>query len=174
MTLWIKQKTTIEGIKTKTEIFGRMTGLKLNIDKTEIILLGKAYKNNIPRKYRHQIKEEIKSLDITISTDQAKSNTKNYNDILGKMRSTIEKWETRKMSLAGRICIIKRLITSKLIYAMSNLNSPAPEYWKEVNEMLYRFVHNNKNEKIKRNILIGPYETGGYRMIDLEIQCPNY
>ena len=72
------------------------------------------------------------------------------------------------MSVAGKITIIKTLITSKLVYIMSNLPSPNPTFWKEVNYILYKFIYNGKQDKIKRIHLIAPYEEGGYNMIDIE------
>ena len=202
MSLWLKQKSNIDGITSKDgndymisqfaddttiaiqntkdnirktfeaiEFFGKASGLRLNIDKTEIILLGNTTKADIPKKYRSQIKSQIKSLGLTIGTDRKTSITTNYDEILGKMKATLNKWNERRTSLAGKITIIKSLVTSKLVYAMTNLPSPGTDYWKEINHLLYKFVNNGKSEKIKRDVLIGPYEKGGYRMIDL--QCQN-
>ena len=53
---------------------------------------------------------------------------------------------------------------------MSNLPSPQPKFWKEVNKELYKFIYDGKQDKIKRSHLIAPYEEGGYRMIDMETQ----
>ena len=201
MTLWIKQRTTIEGIKSKSgdnyiisqfaddttiaiteakdnirktfeaiETFGATSGLKLNIDKTEIILLGKVTELDIPKRYRHQIKKEVKCLGLKISTDLANSTMRNYGDIQDKMTITTEKWNKRKASLAGKINIVKSLISSKLVYAMTNLPSPKKEFWTTVNHSLYKFINNGKSEKMKREVLIGPYEEGGYKMVDLESQ----
>ena len=86
------------------------------------------------------------------------------------MKAVLVKWKDRKVSIAGKINIVKSLVTSKLVYAMTNLPSPDQDYWKEVNHLLYKFLYNEKSEKIKREILIGPYETGGHRMIDLQSQ----
>ena len=161
MNLWIKQKTTVEGIKSSngddytisqfaddTSIaiknkagnikktfdainnFGQRTGLKLNIEKTEIILLGETQVKDIPKKFRHQIKENIKSLGLVISTDPAKTKRANYEEVIDKMKTVLTTWRNRRTSLAGKINIIKSLVTSKLVYAMSNLPSPEPEYWK--------------------------------------------
>ena len=59
------------------------------------------------------------------------------------------------MSLAGRIAIIKSLVTSKLTYCQSVLASPNLEYWKEIETLVYNFLNNGQTDKIKRNTLIG-------------------
>ena len=86
------------------------------------------------------------------------------------MKAVLDQWSKRRISIAGKINIIKSLVTSKPIYAITNLASPDIDYWNEVNKLLYSFVHNGKSEKIKRDVLIGPYKEGGYRMIDLQSQ----
>ena len=48
--------------------------------------------------------------------------------------------------------------------------SPDTTYWKEVNELLYQFIYDGKGEKIKRDTLIGPYEKGGFKMIDITLK----
>ena len=63
-----------------------------------------------------------------------------YADLLEKMAATLNKWKHRKMSIAGKIMIIKTLITPKLVYTMSNLKSPYPSFWSKVNNILFSFI----------------------------------
>jgi len=86
------------------------------------------------------------------------------------MKMSTEIWGKRKMSLAGKISIIKSMITSKLLYCINNLPSPKESYWKEVEDLLYKFLNDGKTDKIKRSTLIGPYELGGYKMLDIRAQ----
>jgi len=142
----------------------------LNIDKSEILLLGTGTMWDIPKEHRKIVKEEVKILGILISTDLQKSATKNYNIALDKIRYNIQIWKKRKMSLAGKITIIKTMLTSQLIYCMTVLPSPKEEFWKEVETELYHFLADSKTEKIKRTTLIGQYEQGGFRMVDVRSQ----
>ena len=79
-------------------------------------------------------------------------------------------WKNRPISLAGKIAIIKSLVTSKLTYCQSVLASPNQEYWKEIETLLYNFINNGQTDKIKRNTLIGAVEDGGFKMIDVQSQ----
>jgi len=153
------------------EKFSITSGLKINVDKSEILLLGGTSGLNIPNRLKGLVKEEVKILGIKIQKDRKLTTETNYREVLEKMKSSIECWSRRSMSLAGKICIIKTMITSKLMYCVNNLASPDEKYWKEVEEILYNFVNNGKPDKIKRETLIAPYEEGGYRMLD--IRCQN-
>jgi len=158
-----------ETFKALTE-FSICSGLKINVEKSEIMLLGNSSRKRIPHIYRNLIKKELKILGLKITNSSKETTEINYQEALEKMKSTIDLWNKRKMSLAGKICIIKTMITSKLVYCMNNLASPNEDYWKEVERILYKFVNDGKPDKIKRNILIGPHECGGYRMLDIGAQ----
>jgi len=150
--------------------FSTCSGLKINVEKSEILLLGKTSRKKVPKIYRNLIKQELKILGLKITKNNKETTNKNYREAMEKMKETIEIWSKRKMSLAGKICIVKTMITSKLLYCMNNLASPTEEYWKEVEQILYNFVNDGKPDKIKRSTLIGPYDMGGYRMLDIRSQ----
>ena len=166
----LNNRRTITSTFDTLQRYGEESGLKLNINKTEILTLGTTSKDDIPSRYRNLVKKEVKILGVMLGGDHETTQTSNYEPILNKMKATIDKWKGRPMSLAGKITIIKTLITSKLVYAMSNLPSPKPAFWKEVNNILYKFIYDGKQDKIKRTYLLAPYEEGGYKMIDIETQ----
>jgi len=146
------------------------SGLKINVEKSEILLLGNVRKEEISNKYRNLVKGEVKVLGLKLQSDPIKTSETNYNEAKEKMKNSLVNWSKRKMSLAGKICVIKSMITSQLMYCVNNLTSPKTDYWKEIENLLYRFINDDKPDKIKRSTLIGPYESGGYRMVDIRSQ----
>jgi len=166
----IADKKNIESTFNTLEKFSKSSGLKINVEKSEILLLGGAKAKQLPKNMRKLVKEELRILGLKISKDNQQTTSKNYQEALDKMKATVDLWKRRQMSLAGKICIIKTMITSKLQYCMNNLASPPKEFWKEVEELLYNFLNDNKPDKIKRETLIGPYEQGGYKMLDISAQ----
>ena len=94
----------------------------------------------------------------------------NYDPIVVKMKAILDKWRNRNMSLAGRICILKTLVMAKLIYCVSVLPAPSKIQVKELQNLMYEFVWKGKAERISRNVLIGDYSEGGYKMPDLDLQ----
>ena len=134
----------------------RVPSLKINVDKTEMMLLGTGTIWNVPKEYRNLIKDEVTLLCITHTTDLQRTIKRNYTPTLDKIRNKLALWSKQNMSLAGKITMVKTMVRSQLVYCMTCPPSPNKEYWKEVNKAIFRFLVNNKNEKLKRNTLIGP------------------
>ena len=152
------------------EKFTWISGLKLNVEKSELLLLGTSSLWDVPQSSRKLVKDEVKMLGVQISTNQQKVIDNNYNPVLEKMKNRTKIWANRRMSLAGKIAICKTLLISQLIYCMTVLPSPNQEYWSKVNKLLFNFLANNKGERLKRKTLIGPYKEGGFCMTDIEYQ----
>ena len=66
----------------------------------------------------------------------------------------------------GKITVLKSLVVSQLTYILS----PPPSNEKiihEINDLFYRFLWNDKGDKIKRKVMINDYLKGCLKMIDL-------
>jgi hypothetical protein len=148
--------------------YSPISGLKLNLEKTEIILMGRTEEKDIPNRYKKNIKEDTKYLGTTLSTDSKKTTDKNIEEAMQKITGLITQWQKRQMPLSGKIAIIKSILIPQLTYFLSTMASPEKKLIKKIEKTLYKFINNNGSEKIRRNIMISPYEKGGYKMIDLE------
>ena len=81
------------------------------------------------------------------------------------MDNTLNNWKTRKLTLLGKINIVKSLGLSKLIFNASVL--PVPEKFSDqVNKITFYFIWGNKIAKIKKTTIIGEHENGGLNMIE--------
>ena len=125
---------------------------------------------NTPASSRSFIKTEIKILGVTLSTDKSKLCSDNYDTIHVNIKATLHRLRKRKLSLAGRLCILKTLAMAKLIYFASVLPSPPNDMVKVIQDLMYEFVWKGKGERIAWKTLIGDYSNGGYRMPHLDIQ----
>jgi exonuclease III len=163
----LNKRGMIDRLFSYLQDFGKMSGLKINVEKTEILCLGGASENDIPKKLRHLVKEQVKSLGIVIYDDLQKTIEKNYENATMKLEKGIEFWGQKKQSLLGRINIAKNQITPKLQYVMTTLPSPKTNTWEEINKDLFKYLANNKQEKLKRTTLINSYNKGGAQMVDL-------
>ena len=68
-------------------------------------------------------------------------------DVLEK---TLNNWKRRKLTLLGKINIVKSVGLSKLIYNASVL--PVPNnFCDQVNKVTFNFIRDNKIAKIKKN-----------------------
>ena len=95
-----------------------------------------------------------------------------YNNILKlqrkieKIRSILECWKFRRLTLLAKIAVLKSLVASQLVYISSPLQTNH-EAIKEINTIFYMFLWNGKGSKIKRKIMINDYSVGGLKMIDI-------
>ena len=64
--------------------------------------------------------------------------------------------------------MIKNFALPKLIYPLTSLQNPPKETVKQIEQLMYSFLWDNKPDKIKRSTLIKYYNQGGLRMIDIE------
>jgi nitrogen regulatory protein PII-like uncharacterized protein len=149
------------------DTFSILSGLKVNKDKTEILPLGNSSTENLDQTTKKFIRNSIKLLGIHLSTSKELTMKLNYEPIWEKIENTIKQWQYRGLSLQGKITVLKTFVISKLVYALSVLPSPPKEQLEEMQKNMFKFVWDNKQDKIKRDILIGDYKDGGLRMPDI-------
>ena len=87
----------------------------------------------------------------------------NYNEKIEKIRSILECWKFRRLTLLGKIAVLKSLVASQLVYIFSPLQTNH-EAIKEINTIFYKFLWNDKGDKIKRKIMINDYSEGVNRL----------
>ncbi len=150
------------------EQFSNVSGLKLNLDKTEGLCIG-SLKGFIPA--ISEIKwpiTPIRYLGIFVGNDPIELNQRNWENKLESMQKLLDSWRKRDLTLFGKITIIKSLALSSLIYS-SSLLIPQTEFIKKVNKVIYHFLWNAK-DRIKRKCLINDLNNGGLKMLDFESQ----
>ena len=67
-----------------------------------------------------------------------------------------------------KIQVIKSLAGSQLTYILAPL-ATNHKIIKEINDIFYSFLWNNKGDKIKRSVMINNHERGGLKMIDTSL-----
>ena len=92
---------------------------------------------------------------------------KNFEQKLTSMKSLLNLWFQRNLTLYGHITVLKSLAISKLVYNTSVLTFP-PKFITLVNQAITQFVW-NKTVKIKHKTMIGPKELGGLDLPDFDI-----
>ena len=65
--------------------------------------------------------------------------------------------------------MIKTLLLPQLLYLFSVLYIPIPKAcFRKLNTVLFKFIWNGGNDRVKRNFLLNDYSDCGLRMIDVE------
>ena len=90
----------------------------------------------------------------------------NVDERLVKMKKVLNLWSGRRLSILGRIAIVKTIALSKLVYNCSVLDI-LTDFAREVNKVIFPFIWNFKPDKIERNTLTGPISKGGLNMVNI-------
>ena len=133
------------------ETFGNISGLRLNIKKTKALWIGSKKDCDLKLLSEKDFKwpkKKVKALGVWLSTDPNIIISLNYNEKIEKIRSILECWKFRRLPLLGKIAVLKSLVASQLVYIFSPLQTNH-EAIKEINIIFYKFLWNDKGDKIK-------------------------
>ena len=149
--------------------FGEFSSHKLNLEKSEECWIGSA--KGRPDKpancnWIDLVCDKIRILRVYNSYDTDLANRHNFFDIICKMKSCLNCWRYRGLTIAGRIQIFKALAISKVVYISTMKNLPR-QFIEALSEVQQDFVWNKPRSKIKHSSLIGNYEEGGYKDVDI-------
>jgi hypothetical protein len=145
------------------------TGSKVNMGKSEILLLGKARMSTTPMNIPIQIKTDcIEVLGIYMGPDKEFAETLNWKNKIAKAASLLGWWKARKLTLQGKAVVINTLFLSRFWYLFTN--TPVP-IWVEnrITEMCRTFLWNS-NSQIKKSTIIGKKEEGGLDIPDIKLK----
>ena len=139
--------------------FAQCSGCKANIDKTRCIPLGRARSNTILlASLQHLYGEEFitnnfTALGISYRNDGSLMDivNSNYNDKLIKVRSWINRWNKRDLTLMGKCTVIKTLLFSQLTYLVSPLPRPDASFIRIFDSIIFHFLWGCKRDIITRN-----------------------
>ena len=67
-------------------------------------------------------KQKVKALGVWLSVEPEVTRTLNYDEKLEKVRNILSCWIYRRLTLIGKIAVLKSLVVSQLVYVLSPLN----------------------------------------------------
>ena len=162
-------KSSLQKALNLLDIFANISGLHVNYEKTEALWIGELHKSTEILFPQRKIKwARRKALGIWFSTCKGETVKLNYDERKEKLDKLIENWQFRRLTLLGKITVIKSLLASQLVYILT----PLPTQQKaleEINRALYTFLWDGRGDKIKRTEMIDDYEKGGLKMLDIQI-----
>ena len=151
--------------------FSYISGLKINAKMCQVLRIGSMTKSNVvylkDRKYQWS-STEASSLGMTFGTNKENIFRANLEPKIKLFEKCLKQWQHRKLTLMGKITVIKNYALPKLVYVLSSLPDPNKQTIKRIETIMYDFLWDSKPAKIKREILTMDYEKGGLKMIDLE------
>jgi hypothetical protein len=104
--------------------------------------------------------DKAKAVGVTFHNNKEQFIKENIDKKIEDFENTLKQWQHRKISLLGKITVIKSLALPKLIYPLTILEKPSTEKIKRITNSMYNFIWNSKPDKIKRKQLIQNYQNG--------------
>ena len=163
-TVTVKNTESIKNVLIVLENFEKISGLRVNKNKTQACGLGKLKNCDELVHGIHVRPDPVKVLGIWLSEDKRILKNRNLVDKLGKIKRSLHAWHTRGLTLYGKSLILKSLGISQLVYHLMLLHAD-DKYLKEIEKFITEFIWNGPNKaKVKRTVLIQPYEKGGIKL----------
>ena len=155
--------------------FYLMSGLKINEDKIKALWIGSMSGSDLRLCHNYNLDWEqgpIKILGVIFTPEVFNIWDFNSLETVRKMEKILQSWSKRKLTLPGKITIIKSLAFSKFIHlftALPPLPPPPPpeQFVKQLEKLFYKFLWNSGPDRISRNVIIQDVKEGGLRMIKI-------
>ena len=148
--------------------FKTLSGLTLNHSKTEVIWLGREFRNmkeydfNFKLKWNHDGVFKLLGISYDLGTDDF--TYANYEDRLTKIQNILKNWTLRNLTLIGKVTIVKTLVMPQLVHLFTSLPNPPNSFFTQLETEIFKFIWDNKNDKIKRGVLYCSKENGGLNL----------
>ena len=165
ITLFLQDRESVKRVQQIFEAFEKISGLKVNKEKTNFVWLGKETEISGVQLFGNVV-EEVKILGIYFTRNLKQKDDLNYKEILSKIKRLVGWWKQRDLTIMGKIQLLKTYVLSKFNYVSSLITVPK-SILEEVERISFDFIWRGK-DRIKRKILYQDYEFGGLRMTNYE------
>jgi hypothetical protein len=149
----------------------------LNADKTEILILNNAVKDQFNIRYNglnFNLKpvDKIKICGLYYCASREEEYNLNVMAKLEKMQNKFKLWTHRHLTMEGKSLIVKTFGLSQVIYNMQSYGFKTEEII-VAERMIFKFLwstNENPNgiDRIKRSIMKNEYDKGGMKVTDVE------
>ena len=149
---------------------GCHSGFTVNYDKTQIYRIGLLCNANTTFISQRQVSwtsEPIVVLGISIDVNDENVIKLNYGKIMSKVKSILQKWTKRNLSLIGKVLIINTLIASLFVHKMQVLPSLPETFFTNIEREFEIFLWNGRKPKIPLKQLQALKSDGGLKLVDL-------
>ena len=150
--------------------FYKLSGLKINFDKTKIIWIGSMRESDrrFCKENNLDWKKEFKALGIKFNNNLEDIENLNFTPKLTEIKNMLKLWRCRALTPIGKITVIKTLALSKLTHLFSSLPNPSQAFINDLEKCFQNFIWNDKKPKISKKKLIQNIQEGGLGMVDIQ------
>ena len=166
MTVILKDEQSLNSFIAEAKKFEKLSGLELNPTKTTALSLNNSVTFDLPLNIKWNNKP-TKVLGVYIGNNMHECNRKTISEAIKSMKNVINSWKSRKLTLKGKILILKTLVISKFTH-IANLIPIDDDSIKEIEQIIYEYIWNGKTHKVRKSVITQTHELGGRNMIDVK------
>ena len=123
--LFLNDKNELCSALNILKIFGRMSGLILNVEKCEGLWLGRnKFLQTNYKLFGIKWPEQFRCLGIYLGHNKQLNERRNFSEKVDQIEEALKNWEKRDLSLNGRVQVIKTFAVSKLVFPASLMCTP--------------------------------------------------
>ncbi len=167
ITLLLHDTQSITETILTLKYFYKCSNLKINLDKSNAKYIGSLTTSDYYPHGLSWIKTPIETLGISIVHDRDLNYSHNFKQRISNLKSLLNMWKQRNLSLKGKITVINNLALSPLIYVSSIIHTPTRAI-KEINNIIQNFIWNGSTSKISQKTLTQNIESGGMKLCHYE------
>lgn len=143
--------------------FGKISGYKLNLQKSELLPLNSKAdeipSNLFPFK---RVQNGLKYLGIEVTRSFPATFKKNFMAVLNKCKQDMNRWASLPLSVAGRVNLIKMIVLPKFLDLFQNIPILIKKtFFKTLDKTIVSFIWANKPSRISKTHLQGSKRSGG-------------
>jgi hypothetical protein len=146
---------TLRKILDTIKEYGELTGLVINVDKTQLMLVGKE-RVDVGLMDTHifgvELVDEIKVLGIKIDNKVERLH-ENLELAISKMENVSRYWSQFNISLPARVMVAKTYILSQAIYYL-NILELSDDIRDRMNRIIISFISKGQREIARENIIL--------------------
>lgn len=162
--------STLQALETDLDFFSTLSGLKPNYDKCTLLRIGSLKGTHFTLPCSLPIRwtdGPVDVLGIHIPKNMNDLTNININNRINKVDKILQPWQGQYLTINGKITLINSLIVSQFTHLFMSLPSPGEAFFKAYEQKIFKFIWNNKPNKLKRVFLYNEYEQRGLKLLNL-------
>ena len=164
----IANEDSLREIFKELDVFRQQSGFTISYEKTTLYRIGSLRHSSAQMYNMDQVawsNEDITVLGVTIAHEDILE--KNFTPMIEKVRTVLNAWYNRGLSLVGKIQVVNTLVSSLFVYKMMVLPLMPKHIIKNIENEIRAFIWNKKKAKIALAVLKLPKHQGGLALVDL-------
>lgn len=165
-TVTVTDKKSVGKVFDVFKEYEEISGSKVNVQKSEIYVLG-----NAPKAYLPNIKileDAIQILGVYLG-DKKHVDILNWKDKIVKMNRIVNMWKQRNLSLLGRATVITNLLTSRVWYTL--MVQTIPDWAIDaIKKLSIDFLWKGHKHLVKYDTIIAKKDKGGLNIPDISMK----